>query len=149
MVSTMTTLGWRFGGDSAQEPWGAHRTPAPFPEESPQAEAGSPGVTVLLWGHPRFSVGTGSFITPVRALGPGPEWARNGCFSRTCCGGTRGDTGRGEAEGSSVTEVQPGPSSLGASLALGESCLLSAVAAASSRSVLVNNSVSHPFEPRV
>lgn len=60
-----------------------------------------------------------------------------------------GDTGRGEAEGSSVAEVQPGSISLGVSLALGESCLLSAVAAASSRSVLVNNSVSHPYELRV
>lgn len=55
----------------------------------------------------------------------------------------------GEAEGTSFGEVQPGSISLGVSLALGESCLLSAVAAASSHSVLVNNSVSHTYEPRV
>lgn len=44
------------------------------PQEPPQAEAGFPGVRVLLWGDLHFGASTGGFMDSVKALCPGPEF---------------------------------------------------------------------------
>lgn len=111
------------------EIWGAHRTPSPSHRRLP-GRGRLPGVgstcgvvltalssPVALW-------------PPAGAPGPGPEGPRNGCFVGTAEEGPWGDREQ-RLRAAQLGRCSQGPSA-GVSLALGGSCLPSAVAAASS-----------------